>query len=503
MPRGLPRVLVLTGTSGRPFPRLLDALPALLRDGVAGEVRVQSAHAPPRAEGLVALGTLAREALAREIAEADVVVTHAGSGSCFDAMRAGHRPVVVARRRDLGEVADDHQTDLASELVRSGRAVDGAAGLAEAIPRAVRERRPAAGAAPAAPASLGPRLREAVGPRGRRPRAVAAPHVRRADAAEYAAFYRACPRAHPLQSVAWGEARRLDGWEPEWWLAGPRGGTPLSGAQVLRRGRAFPAYLAYGPVASDVPDAVAAARALLLCVGRRGALGLLWGPYATPPLPRLADTVRCVAVEPPSRTGFVTLDSDEDLLARLRAKWRWALKRAMADPETAVAWPDPATAVPDVLARAAALAERKGFAPPIRPEVGAAFARGAADAGVRLLAVTVGGGPARTAAWVAAVVGDTAQTLWTVHDEGAAEGAGRLALWHLLRACREAGCRRYDLAGIDDEGNPGVASFKRGVRPETAVVPGLRWLPPAALPPPLARVAVEAAKSARGRGRHG
>ena len=72
MSRGRPRVLVLTGTSDHPFPRLLDALPALVRDGVASEVRVQRSLPVPAAPGIVTLGMLSREAVERELAEADV-----------------------------------------------------------------------------------------------------------------------------------------------------------------------------------------------------------------------------------------------------------------------------------------------------------------------------------------------------------------------------------------------------------------------------------------------
>jgi UDP-N-acetylglucosamine transferase subunit ALG13 len=38
---------------------------------------------------------------------ADLVVTHAGVASIVDAVRAGHRPIVVPRRQHLGEHVDD------------------------------------------------------------------------------------------------------------------------------------------------------------------------------------------------------------------------------------------------------------------------------------------------------------------------------------------------------------------------------------------------------------
>ena len=122
MSPGLPRILVLTGTSDHPFRRLLDALPALREQGIAGEVRVQTAAPGPLPPGLTPLPSIDREGVAREIAAADAVITHGGSGSCLEVLAAGHLPIVVARRRPLGEIADDHQSDLANALEERGLA---------------------------------------------------------------------------------------------------------------------------------------------------------------------------------------------------------------------------------------------------------------------------------------------------------------------------------------------------------------------------------------------
>jgi UDP-N-acetylglucosamine transferase subunit ALG13 len=51
---------------------------------------------------------------------ADLVVTHAGVGSILCARRAGHRPIVVPRYRELGEHVDDHQVELTRALSELG-----------------------------------------------------------------------------------------------------------------------------------------------------------------------------------------------------------------------------------------------------------------------------------------------------------------------------------------------------------------------------------------------
>jgi Uncharacterized conserved protein len=47
---------------------------------------------------------------------ADIVVTHAGVASIVDAVRTGHRPIVVPRRQHLGEHVDDHQLQIVNVL---------------------------------------------------------------------------------------------------------------------------------------------------------------------------------------------------------------------------------------------------------------------------------------------------------------------------------------------------------------------------------------------------
>jgi UDP-N-acetylglucosamine--N-acetylmuramyl-(pentapeptide) pyrophosphoryl-undecaprenol N-acetylglucosamine transferase len=51
---------------------------------------------------------------------ADIVITHAGVASIVDAVRTGHRPIVVPRRQHLGEHVDDHQLQIVNVLEEIG-----------------------------------------------------------------------------------------------------------------------------------------------------------------------------------------------------------------------------------------------------------------------------------------------------------------------------------------------------------------------------------------------
>jgi len=126
------RVVVTVGTATEfPFRRLVEPLAALLAPdgplvGALGrpvQVLWQTGATPVADLGISAVPFVPAAELAAALAEADMVVCHAGSGSATSALEAGRRPLVVARRRFAGEAGDDHQAELAAELARRGLAL--------------------------------------------------------------------------------------------------------------------------------------------------------------------------------------------------------------------------------------------------------------------------------------------------------------------------------------------------------------------------------------------
>ncbi|WP_203839104.1 glycosyltransferase [Winogradskya humida] len=109
------KVVVTLGTHERyTFPRLLTHLMGLI---------------PPEWEVLWQVGATVVDTMptgARRqvpmaemrtaLAEADVVISHAGVGSALAAMQAGKRALYVPRRKAHGEHVDDHQVEMAQEL---------------------------------------------------------------------------------------------------------------------------------------------------------------------------------------------------------------------------------------------------------------------------------------------------------------------------------------------------------------------------------------------------
>jgi UDP-N-acetylglucosamine--N-acetylmuramyl-(pentapeptide) pyrophosphoryl-undecaprenol N-acetylglucosamine transferase len=117
----LRKIVVTLGTIDYPFERLVRRLVEILPADVEvfwqlGETRL----APPSGE---VTGMAPADELRAEIAEADVVIAHAGVGSALGALESGRRPVLVPRRASFGEHVDDHQEQIAGELERRGLAV--------------------------------------------------------------------------------------------------------------------------------------------------------------------------------------------------------------------------------------------------------------------------------------------------------------------------------------------------------------------------------------------
>lgn len=121
------RVVVTLGTSSFEFARAVRSVSRLLPDVAApdadvvwqvGHTRVEGLGLPPGARVAASVPDLDRV-----VAEADLVVAHAGVGSALTALAAGHRPVLLPRRAAHGEHVDDHQEQIALDLARRGLAV--------------------------------------------------------------------------------------------------------------------------------------------------------------------------------------------------------------------------------------------------------------------------------------------------------------------------------------------------------------------------------------------
>ncbi len=119
--RDVRRVLVTVGTTDYCFRRLVERLVEIIPDDV--EVVWQVGKSNVEGLGIDGHDQLSKNDLDTYIAEFDVVISHAGSGSLLTCLSAGVVPVLVPRLGSLDEQNDDHQLVLASWAGKSGLAV--------------------------------------------------------------------------------------------------------------------------------------------------------------------------------------------------------------------------------------------------------------------------------------------------------------------------------------------------------------------------------------------
>jgi UDP-N-acetylglucosamine--N-acetylmuramyl-(pentapeptide) pyrophosphoryl-undecaprenol N-acetylglucosamine transferase len=120
------RVVVTFGTQkGYSFRRGLEALLKVLPSVLAPDAQVLWQTGVTDLSGLsIEAKSIVPAAQIREaIADADLVIAHAGVGSALTALDQGRVPVLLPRLRKHAEMVDDHQLMIAAELESRGLAI--------------------------------------------------------------------------------------------------------------------------------------------------------------------------------------------------------------------------------------------------------------------------------------------------------------------------------------------------------------------------------------------
>jgi len=119
-------IFLTVGNATAPFRRLLDAVDQLAGQGLFGnqDVIMQVGNNPDfhpthaKAEPFLEMNEFVKK-----VQEADLVICHAGAGTLLHVLCAGKVPVVMPRRRQYGELVDDHQVELVQALASEGKVI--------------------------------------------------------------------------------------------------------------------------------------------------------------------------------------------------------------------------------------------------------------------------------------------------------------------------------------------------------------------------------------------
>ena len=114
-------VVVAVGADPHPFDRLIGYVDDWVASRPDVVVVMQRGPTPPPVHGET-FPLLPHDELRMLLGMADAVVVHAGPATVMEARAMGRLPIVVPRRRELGEHADDHQLGFARHLSTHGLA---------------------------------------------------------------------------------------------------------------------------------------------------------------------------------------------------------------------------------------------------------------------------------------------------------------------------------------------------------------------------------------------
>ena len=114
-------IFVILGSQKNQFNRLLKALDGQV---AAGEIKerifAQTGYSDYEPVNYEFRHFLDHDEFNRVEEEAELVITHGGTGAIMGALKKGKKVIAVPRRFDLGEHNDDHQIQVVSQLAQSG-----------------------------------------------------------------------------------------------------------------------------------------------------------------------------------------------------------------------------------------------------------------------------------------------------------------------------------------------------------------------------------------------
>jgi UDP-N-acetylglucosamine transferase subunit ALG13 len=114
-------MIFITVGSADPFDRLVSGAGSLTE---LDEVIVQRGRSEVEPPGTEVHDFLSYERVAELIKMSSAVICHAGVGSVLTSLLLGRKPIVMARRAELGEAVDDHQVSFARRLAVEGLVIN-------------------------------------------------------------------------------------------------------------------------------------------------------------------------------------------------------------------------------------------------------------------------------------------------------------------------------------------------------------------------------------------
>ena len=132
-------ILITLGTQKFQFNRILKEIDYLVEIGlIKDEVFAQTGGSDYKPKHYEYKNFLDKDEMRKLQNEADIIITHGGTGSIIEAISLHKKVIVIPRLVKYGEHVDDHQKEITSEFSKHGYviAVEDEKGILDAIKQA-------------------------------------------------------------------------------------------------------------------------------------------------------------------------------------------------------------------------------------------------------------------------------------------------------------------------------------------------------------------------------
>ena len=102
-------ILVTLGTQHQEFTRLLDYIE---KSKIKDEIIVQAGYTKYKSKKMKMLDFIDYDKMAEYVRDADLIITHGGTGSITGPLKDGKKVIACARLAKYGEHVDNHQTEI-------------------------------------------------------------------------------------------------------------------------------------------------------------------------------------------------------------------------------------------------------------------------------------------------------------------------------------------------------------------------------------------------------
>lgn len=102
-------ILVTLGTQKQQFTRILDYIE---KSNIKDKIIVQAGHTKYKSKKMKIFDFISYEEMNKYVNDADIIITHAGTGSITGPLKIGKKVIACARKSKFLEHVDDHQEQI-------------------------------------------------------------------------------------------------------------------------------------------------------------------------------------------------------------------------------------------------------------------------------------------------------------------------------------------------------------------------------------------------------